>query len=151
MKNTPSLFLLNLLYRKVPITLERNYMKELTSISLEDVIQQTLTEMKSEQSNDYPLDRVNLSKLERSTSVSRAKLRWLKENRFIQRPYEHLGLKRPNTHLVVIAHTRTSCSAKVMPTRQHVWNDYRPSDSRSSSSTIKQYLKPLEHFIPTKC
>ena len=50
-------------------------MKENQSNGLEDIISQAIEEMKSEQGNNFSLEKINLAELERRTGISRAKLR----------------------------------------------------------------------------
>ena len=62
-------------------------MKEIKSNGLEDIISQAIEEMKSEQGNNFSLEKINLAELERRTGISRAKLRRLKENGFVFKPH----------------------------------------------------------------
>ena len=59
-------------------------MKEIKCNSLEDIISQAIEEMKSEQGNNFYLDKINLAELGRRTGVSKSKLRRLKANCCIQ-------------------------------------------------------------------
>ena len=74
-------------------------MKDLKSNGFHDIIAQAIEEMKSEQGNNFSLDRINLAELERRTGVSRAKLRRLKQNGFADTPHASQGRKRGQTIL----------------------------------------------------
>ena len=74
-------------------------MKESKSNGLEDIIAQAIEEMKSEQGNNFSLDKINLAELERRTGISRAKLRRLKANNFNQAPHGLIGQKQQTTIL----------------------------------------------------
>ena len=47
------------------------------------IIAQALNEIKSEQGDQFCLDKVNLAELERRTGLSRAKLRRIKDHGFV--------------------------------------------------------------------
>ena len=58
---------------------------------LTEIITQALNELKSEQGNNFNLDKVNLAELERRTGISRGKLRRLKSNSFVDKPHALTG------------------------------------------------------------
>lgn len=74
-------------------------MKEIKSNGLEDIISQAIEEMKSEQGNNFSMEKINLAKLERRTGVSRARLKRLKANNFNQKPHGLVGQKQQSTVL----------------------------------------------------
>ena len=74
-------------------------MKEIKSNGLENIISQAIEEMKSEQGNNFSLEKINLAELERRTGISRAKLRRFKENGFVFKPHALEGRKAPQTVL----------------------------------------------------
>ena len=74
-------------------------MKESKSNGLENIISQAIEEMKSEQGNNFSLERINLAELERRTGISRAKLRRLKANNFNEKPHGLVGQKQQTTVL----------------------------------------------------
>lgn len=57
-------------------------MKELYCNGFASSIAQAIEEMKAEQGDGFPLDRINLAELERRSGVSRGKLRRLSETDF---------------------------------------------------------------------
>lgn len=61
-------------------------MKDIKSNGFHDIIAQAIEEMKSEQGENFSLDRINLAELQRRTGISRAKLRRLKQNGFTEVP-----------------------------------------------------------------
>ena len=81
-------------------------MKEIKSNGLEDIISQAIEEMKSEQGNNFSLERINLAELERRTGISRAKLRRLKANNFNQKAHGLVAYAGP----VVQAFRRSWCN-----------------------------------------
>ena len=52
---------------------------------LTEIITQTLNGMKKEQGEKFDLNKINLAELERRTGITRAKLRRLKANGFIDK------------------------------------------------------------------
>ena len=68
----------NPLYWKVPTTLERNYRKDIKSNGIHDIIEKAFEEMKSEQGENYSLDRINLTESQRRAGISSAKFMQLK-------------------------------------------------------------------------
>lgn len=73
--------------------------KKLKSNGFHDIIAQAIEEMKSEQGENFSLDRINLAELERRTGVSRAKLRRLKQNGFADVPHALHGRRSRQTIL----------------------------------------------------
>ena len=74
-------------------------MKEIKSNGLENILSQAIEEMKSEQGNNFSLEKINLAELECRTGISRTKLRRFKENGFAFKPNSLEGCKAPQTIL----------------------------------------------------
>ena len=55
--------------------------------------------MKSDLGERFDLDKVNLAELERRTGISRAKLRRIKDNGFVDAPHGRTGMKAQSTIL----------------------------------------------------
>ena len=66
---------------------------------LQDILTQTLEDMKLEQGENFNLEKINLAELERRTGISRAKLRRYKENGFVIKPHGRIGKKADVTVL----------------------------------------------------
>lgn len=66
---------------------------------LTEIITQALNEMKMELGESFNIDKVNLAELERRTGITRAKLRRLKSNGFIDKPHGLTGRKAEHTVL----------------------------------------------------
>ena len=54
---------------------------------LQEILTQALNEMKEESGEKFNINKVNLAELERRTGISRRKLRRLKANKFVVKPY----------------------------------------------------------------
>ena len=70
---------------------------------MESIIAQAIAEMESEKGKNLSPKEVNLAELERRTGISRAKLRRLQKNSFVDMPHGLAGRKASNT--VLTAHT----------------------------------------------
>ena len=66
---------------------------------LTEIITQALNEMKMELGDSFDIDKVNLAELERRTGITRAKLRRIKSNGFIDKPHALTGRKAEHTVL----------------------------------------------------
>ena len=66
---------------------------------LTEIITQALNEMKMELGDNFDIDKVNLAELERRTGITRAKLRRIKSNGFIDKPHGLTGRKAEHTVL----------------------------------------------------
>lgn len=66
---------------------------------LTDILAQALEEMKREMGNSFDISKVNLAELGRRTGLSRAKLRRLQANGFVDKPHALRGWKAGTTLL----------------------------------------------------
>ena len=73
-------------------------MEEKTN-DLTETIAQALNEMKSELGDNFDLDKISLAELGRRTNISRAKLRRIKEDGFVDKPHKLTGRKAEVTVL----------------------------------------------------
>ena len=98
-------------------------MKESKSNGLESIITQAIEEMKSEQGNNFSLERINLAELERRTGISRAKLRRLKSTGFVFRAHALEGRKAPQTILTSYTAILDALLKKALQIPRYVWID----------------------------
>ena len=66
---------------------------------LTEILTQAINKIKMQQGEKFELDKINLAELERLTGITRAKLRRLKENGFVEKPHGLLGRKADRTVL----------------------------------------------------
>ena len=78
---------------------------------LNEIITQTISEIKLELGEKFNSDKINLAELERRTGFSRAKLRRLKGNGFIDMPHDRTGLKGDKTVLTGFTGVINQCTA----------------------------------------
>lgn len=66
---------------------------------LTEIITQAINEIKLELGEKFNPDKINLAELERRTGISRAKLRRLQKNGFVDMPHGLIGRKAERTVL----------------------------------------------------
>lgn len=125
-------------------------MKEIKSNGLEDIISQAIEEMKSEQGNNFSLEKINLAELERRTGVSRAKLRRLKANHFNQKPHGLVGQKQKSTVLSGYSAYLDKLLCQGITNSVVCLKRLQAIGFEGSLSTVKRYIKAHKHLVPAK-
>lgn len=125
-------------------------MKEIKSNGLEDIISQAIEEMKSEQGNNFSLEKINLAELERRTGVSRARLRRLKGNNFCQKPHGLAGQKQQSTVLSGYSAYLDKLLCKGITNSAVCLKQLQAIGFEGSLSTVKRYIKAHKHLVPAK-
>ena len=125
-------------------------MKENQSNGLEDIISQAIEEMKSEQGNNFSLEKINLAELERRTGISRAKLRRLKENGFVCKPHALEGRKAPQTILTGYTAILDDLLRKGITNSSVCLERLQAVGFPGGLTTVKDYIASHKHLIPAK-
>lgn len=125
-------------------------MKKITSNGLEDFISQAIEKMKSEQGNNFSLDKINLAELERRTGVSRAKLRRLKENGFVFKPHALEGRRASKTVLSGYTAILDDLLRKGITNSAVCLERLQTVGFSGSLTTVKNYISAHKHLIPAK-
>ena len=125
-------------------------MKEIKSNGLEDIISQAIEEMKSEQGNNFSLEKINLAELERRTGISRAKLRRLKENGFVFKPHALEGRKAPQTILTGYTAILDDLLRKGITNSSVCLERLQAVGFPGGLTTVKDYIASHKHLIPAK-
>ena len=125
-------------------------MKESKSNGLEDIISQAIEEMKSEQGNNFSLEKINLAELGRRTGVSRAKLRRLKENNFLFKPHALEGRKVPQTVLSGYTAILDALLKKGITNSSVCLEHLRTVGYPGGLTTVKDYIAAHKHLVPAK-
>ena len=125
-------------------------MKESKSNGLEDIISQAIEEMKSEQGNNFSLERINLAELGRRTGVSRARLRRLKANNFNQKAHGLVGQKRQTTVLSGYSAYLDKLLRQGITNSAVCLERLQVIGFEGSLSTVKRYIKANKHLVPAK-
>ena len=125
-------------------------MKESKSNGLENIISQAIEEMKSEQGNNFSLERINLAELERRTGISRSKLRRLKANNFNEKPHGLVGQKQQTTVLSGYSAYLDKLLRQGITNSAVCLDRLREFGFEGSLSTVKRYIKAHKHLVPAK-
>ena len=123
-------------------------MKESKSNGLENIISQAIEEMKSEQGNNFSLERINLAELERRTGISRSKLRRLKANNINEKPHGLVGQKQQTTVLSGYSAYLDKLLRQGITNSAVCLDRLREFGFEGSLSTVKRYIKAHKHLVP---
>ena len=125
-------------------------MKEIKSNGLQDIISQAIEEMKSEQGNNFSLEKINLAELERRTGASRARLRRLKANNFSQKPHGLVGQKQQSTVLSGYSAYLDKLLCQGITNSVVCLERLQAIGFEGSLSTVKRYIQAHKHLVPAK-
>lgn len=125
-------------------------MKETNSNGFADIISQAIEEMKAQMGNNFSLSQINLAELERRTSISRAKLRRLKDNNFNETPHGNAGTAKANTVMSGYSAFLDNLLIQGVTNSVVCLDRLRDLGFQGSLSTVKRYIKAHKHLIPAK-
>lgn len=125
-------------------------MKEIQSNGSDNIISQAIEEMKAEQGNDFSLEKINLAELERRTGISRAKLRRLKENGFVDVPHGLSGRKARQTVLTGYTAFLDDLLGKGISNSAVCLKRLQEIGYSGGLTTVKDYISSHKHLIPAK-
>lgn len=117
---------------------------------LTEIITQALNELKSEQGNNFNLDKVNLAELERRTGISRGKLRRLKSNGFVDKPHALTGRTSENSILKGFTGIIDALLMKGVSNATVCHDRLRENGFTGGLTTVKNYISSHKHLIPAK-
>lgn len=115
-----------------------------------EIIAQSLSEMKETQGESFSLKDVNLAELERRTGISRGKLRRLKRNGFVMLPHGRTGQK--SAHTVLSGYTSVLDNLLRLGITNSVVCFERLTEAgyTGSLSTVKRYISSHQELVPAK-
>ena len=125
-------------------------MKEDICNGFEAIISQAIEEMKEEQGENFDLEKINLSELERRTGVSRAKLRRLKENGFQFTPHALKGRKAPKTVLSSYTDILDSLLKSGVTNSAVCLLRLQERGFPGGQTTVKNYIAEHRYLVPAK-
>lgn len=125
-------------------------MKELKSNGFHDIIAQAIEEMKSEQGENFSLDRINLAELERHTGVSRAKLRRLKQNGFADVPHALHGRRSRQTILTGYTAILNDMLCRGITNSAVCLARLQAVGFSGGRTTVKDYIASHKYLVPAK-
>lgn len=125
------------------------FMKEKDN-DLTDIITQTLNEMKEEQGRNFDINKINLAELERRTGISRAKLRRLKADGFIDRPHALTGRKAKTTLLTGFTGIIDNLLRCGITNSSVCYDRLKENGYQGGRTIIKDYIAAHRDLIPAK-
>lgn len=125
-------------------------MKEIKSNGFEEIIAQTIEEMKSEQGSSFSLERVNLAELERRTGISRARLRRWKKSGFSFKPHSLEGRKAKYTILSGYTVYLDDLLRKGVTNSSVCLRRLQEISYPGGLTTVKDYIASHKHLVPAK-
>ena len=114
------------------------------------IITQALADMKKELGDKFSLEDVNLADLERRTNISRAKLRKLKENGFVEKPHGNLGRKSQITVLTGYTGVIDSLLKESVTNSEVIYDRITSLGYTGGKTSIKEYISEHKHLVPAK-
>lgn len=117
---------------------------------LTEIIAQAINEIKIEHGENFNPDRINLAELERRTGVSRAKLRRLKGNGFIDAPHGLTGRKADKTVLTGFTGIIDTLLAKGITNSSVCFDRLKEAGYQGGLTTVKTYISAHRDLVPAK-
>ena len=117
---------------------------------LTEIITQVLNEMKMELGDSFDIDKVNLAELERRTGITRAKLRRIKSNGFVDTPHGLTGRKAEYTVLSGYTAVIDNLLGKSITNASLIHERIRELGYSGGLTSIKDYIAQHRYLIPAK-
>lgn len=111
---------------------------------------EALNEMKMELGESFNIDKVNLAELERRTGITRAKLRRLKSNGFIDKPHGLTGRKAEHTVLSGYTAVIDNLLGKSITNASLIHERIGELGYSGGLTSIKDYIAQHRDLIPAK-
>ena len=125
-------------------------MKETSSNGLAPIIAQAIEEMKAEQGKNFSLEKINLAELERRTGITRAKLRRLKKNGFVDKPHALNGRRRSDTLLSGYTGIIDALLRQGIKNSSVCFDHLKAAGYAGGLTIVKDYILAHKHLIPAK-
>lgn len=109
---------------------------------------QALQDMKTEQGESFDLAKVNLAELERRCGISRAKLRRLKSNNFIETPHALTGRKASKTVMTGYESVANNLLRQGVKNTSVIYDRLKEVGYKGSLSGVKRYVIANKSLIP---
>ena len=138
-----------LIYANVPVYV-KDMNKENNCNDLQEILTQTLNELKNELGENFNTQKVNLAELERRTGISRGKLRALKKNKFVVKEHGLKGKKSNNSVISGFTGIINELLKKGISNSSVCYDRIREQGYCGSKSTVKSYIHANKHLIPAK-
>ena len=114
------------------------------------IIAQVIEEMKAEQGEYFSLEKINLSELERRTGISRARLRRLKTNGFVEVPHGRTGQKAKFSILRGYTSVIDNLLKQGIANSVVCFERVKHEGYKGSLTTVKEYIAKHKDLVPAK-
>lgn len=125
-------------------------MKEPAFAAMNPEVAKAIEEMMAEQGEKFSLEKINLADLERRTGISRAKLRRLKENGFVDKPHALKGRKAASTLLSGYSGILDGLLKNGVVNSAVCCAKLRENGYRGGQTIVKEYIASHQHLVPAK-
>lgn len=117
---------------------------------LTEILTQAINKIKMQQGEKFELDKINLAELERLTGITRAKLRRLKENGFVEKPHGLLGRKADRTVLTGYTGIVDTLLKAGITNSSVCFDRLKEAGYQGGLTTVKTYIAEHQDLIPSK-
>lgn len=117
---------------------------------LTEIIAQTLNEMKWEQGKSFDIEKINLAELQRRTGISRAKLRRIKANGFIDLPHASVGRTASQTLLTGFTGIIDGLLKKGITNSSICYDRLKENGFQGGLTIVKEYISRHKDLVPPK-
>ena len=117
---------------------------------LTEIIAQVLNEMKSDLGDKFDPEHVNLAELGRRTGISRAKLRRIKDNGFVDTPHGRTGMKAESTVLSGYTGIIDSLLKKGVTNSSVCFDRLTENGYTGGLTSVKDYIAAHKDLVPPK-
>ena len=124
-------------------------MEEKTN-DLTEIIAQALNEMKKDLGDRFDPDHINLAELGRRTGITRARLRRIQKNGFVDKPHALIGHKAEITVLTGFTGVIDALLAKGITNSSVCFDRLKEAGYQGSQSTVKNYISEHQDLVPPK-
>ena len=124
-------------------------MEEKTN-DLTEIITHALNEMKNDLGEKFDIDHINLAELQRRTGITRAKLRRIQKDGFVDKPHALIGRKADHTILTGFTGVIDTLLSKGITNSSVCFDRMKEAGYRGSLSTIKKYINEHQDLVPPK-
>ena len=125
-------------------------MEESKRNDLTEIIAQVLNEIKSEQGASFSLEKINLAELSRRTGITRAKLRRIKDNGFVDKPHGLSGRKAEVTVLSGFTGVLDELLRSGITNSSVCMERLKENGYSGGLTSVKEYISSHQELVPAK-
>lgn len=117
-------------------------------VELQQLVDETLDDMRKEMGTAFSLDKVNLAEMERRTGITRKRLRTIKENGFKVLPHKNAGTHRAVTVVSGFSGVIDTMLKEGKTNSQNIFDKVKEVGYKGSLTQIKVYIKDHRYLVP---